>query len=267
MIKYIQKTAGISVPSREEIGATMIRVILCDDDPIFLERIRSEIREALKSMKTDAIIHMFDAAENIPDTLLTSCDLYFLDIDFSQKSYTGIDIAKKIRRASQDSIIIFLTNYIEYAPEGYEVQAFRYVLKSEVHRKLKQYLREAIDKLLADKETIQISISGEPVTLYLEDILYIESQAHTAVIYTQKMKSSSTKVHEYKLYASLTGLEQQLSNRGFLRIQKSFLVNMRRIKQYKCNEATLDNGILLPVSEKTYAEQKKKYLLWKGQNK
>lgn len=254
----------ISVPKRTEIEVSMIRIILCDDDSVFLKRMREEIRTVLKSINYDAVIHIFDAAENIPEQMLNSCDIFFLDVDFNGKQYTGIDIAKKIRCTQQDSIIIFLTNYIEYAPDGYEVQAFRYVLKSEVHRKLGQYLREAIDKVFTEQESIQFNISGEPVTLKLEDILFIESQAHVAVIYSQKVNSPSSQIKEYKIYSSLTSLEQQLSDRGFLRVQKSFLVNMRRIKQYKCTGATLDNGKIIPVSEKTYAQQKKKYLLWKG---
>lgn len=267
MISNMQMMEYHSAPLRMENGVTMIRIVLCDDDNLLIERLRSEIRVSLKNLKIDATIRTYCCAEDIPEEIIKTSDLFFLDIDFPEKSYTGIDIAKKIRRISNNSIIIFLTNYIEYAPEGYEVQAFRYVLKSEIHRKLTQYLHDAIDKLLVEKETFQITISGEPITLYLKDILYIESQAHTAVIYTQGLNNSIDSILEYRVYSSLVSLEQQLSDCGFLRIQKSYLVNMRRIKRYKCNEAALDNGIILPVSEKTYAEQKKKYLLWKGQNR
>lgn len=242
----------------------MIRILLCDDDPVFLERMRTEIRSILNKTHIGAVIHTFSGIEGIPGELLESCDLYFLDIDFSGKGYTGMDIAKRIRFGSQDSIIIFLTNYIEYAPQGYEVQAFRYVLKSDMHQKLEQYLLEAVSKLSIQRESIQIHISGEPITLYLENILFVEAMAHSAVIHVQKDDGTDDREAVYKLYASLSSMEKQLSDRGFLRIQKSYLVNMRRIKKLRCSEVTLDDGTTLPVSEKTYSEQKKKYLLWKG---
>ena len=241
----------------------MIRMILCDDDPIFLERMRADIRAALKQLDTEAAIQTYPEAEMIPQEALRDCDIIFLDIDFNGKKYTGINIARKIRSIRPNDIIIFLTNYIEYAPEGYEVQAFRYALKSEIDKKLPQYLQAAIDKLLVEKEPFQINVSGESVTLYLDDILYIESQGHNAVIYSQKSEKRAGTIKEYKVYSSLSKLEQQLSGRGFLRIQKSYLVNMRRLKQYRCNEALLDNGITLPVSEKTYSESKKNFLLWR----
>lgn len=249
---------------QKEIGANMIRILLCDDDTVFLEQMRTEIRTALSKAHVGTVIHTFTGAEDIPEELLESCDLYFLDIDFSGKCYTGMDIAKRIRRGSQDPVIIFLTNYIEYAPQGYEVQAFRYVLKSDVHQKLEQYLLEAVNKLSVQRESIQVRISGEPITLYLEDILFVESIAHSAIIHVQNVGGTDDGQAVYKLYSSLSSMEEQLSDRGFLRIQKSYLVNMRRIKKLRCSEVTLDNGTTLPVSEKTYAEQKKKYLLWKG---
>ncbi len=257
-----EKTFASSKYCQAEIGAKMIRIILCDDNQVFLESLRVAIRAILKKNKTESVIHTFASAEAIPASLLPIADIFFLDIDFVDKKYTGIDIAKKVRNVNETAVIIFVTNYIEYAPEGYEVQAFRYVLKSEVHSKLERFLQQALEKLQVVQETIILNISGETIVLPLADILYIESQAHTAVIYTQVPGTSKSK--EYKLYATLTSLERQLESQGFLRIQKSFLVNMRRIQKYQCTEAILDTGKALKVSQKSYAEQKKKYLLWKG---
>ena len=247
-----------------EIGANMIRILLCDDDTVFLERMRTEIRAVLSKAHVGAVIHTATCAEDIPEELFVSCDLCFLDIDFSGKRYTGMDIAKEIRRVNQNAIIIFLTNYIEYAPQGYEVQAFRYVLKSDVHPKLEQYLLEAINKLSVQRESIQVRISGEPITLYLENIIFVEAMAHSSIIHAKNGDDEDGGPKVYKLYTSLSSMEGLLSDRGFLRIQKSYLVNMRKIKKLRCSEVTLDDGTTLPVSEKTYAEQKEKYLLWKG---
>lgn len=264
MIKAAKNETTSSIISWNETGVPMIRIILCDDDAIFLERIRSDICATLKRLGIEAVIQIFTEAEMIPQKTMQECDIVFLDIDFNDKKYTGIDVARKIREARKRAIIIFLTNYIEYAPEGYEVQAFRYVLKSEIDKKLPQYLQAAMNSLFAEKEPFQINVSGEPVTLYLEDILYIEARGHNAMIFTQKTGKNLDLKKEYKVYSSLSKLEQQLSERGFLRIQKSYIVNMRRLKLYRCNEALLDNGITLPVSEKAYSENKKKFLLWRG---
>lgn len=251
-----------AVPCRAEIGGHMIRITICDDNRLFSDELRSSIRHILDSKNIEAEIHVFNSAEQIPEDLLSSCDIFFLDIDFANQQYNGIDIAKKIRQVRQNSVIVFVTNFIEYAPEGYEVQAFRYLLKSEVSAKLEKCLMQAMDKLQLEQKSIQINTAGETRSIPLSDILYIESQAHVAVIYVHRGDAKPPKA--YKFYSSLSSLEEQLVIHGFLRIQKSYLVNMRHLQKYQCTQAVLDNGQVLPVSEKSYAEQKQKYLLWKG---
>ncbi len=237
-----------------------LRILICDDNPVFLKCLREEIRKALDAHKIEATIHIFSEAEHISEEVLSKCDVFFLDIDFTGKSYTGIDVARKIRQLRKDSVIIFVTNYIEYAPEGYEVQAFRYLLKNEMAQKLEQCLMEVANKLKTEQKTFSLSISGETIPIPLNNILYIESQGHTAVLYAQKNGA----ITEYRFSSTLVELERQLAPQGFLRIHKSYLVNMRRLKKYQCTEAVLDNGTVLRVSAKSYAEQKKQYLLWKG---
>lgn len=256
-----QKTCNFNNSKR---GLHMLRILICDDDPDFLEFLRQEIRSSLNHATIKATIQVYEGMGDIPETLLHNCDIAFLDIDFSRKQYNGIDIARKIRQKCNRAVIIFITNYIEYAPDGYEVQAFRYILKNEVHAKLERYLIEAVSNLNSVHETFQINVSGEVVNIPIDEILYIESNLHTVKVYVQKSDQSS--IRNYSYYASLSNVETQLASRGFLRVHKSYLVNMRRIKKYQCHEALLDNGITLRVSEKNYAEQKKKYLLWKGMN-
>lgn len=262
MIKANYDLENSAIPCQAEIGVNMMRILLCDDNTAFLKSLRSEIRRVLDTLHVEAVIHTVDTPEDIAGDLLASCDVFFLDIDFANRAYNGIDIAKVIRRHKADAIIIFVTNYVEYAPEGYEVQAFRYAMKNEIPQKLEQYLLETIEKLKVEQEPFQINVAGETITLPLIDILYIESQGHTAIIHTQKIGVQTSKI--YRFYASLSNLEQQLAPNGFLRIHKSYLVNMRRMKKYQCTGATLDNGSVLRVSEINYSEQKKKYMHWRG---
>ena len=262
MINAKYNSAAFAESCRAEIGVHMIRITICDDNRLFLEELRSKIRSILSCRNIHAEIRVFECAESMPDDLIPSTDIFFLDIDFAGKRYNGIDIAKKVRRIRQDSIIVFVTNFIEYAPEGYEVQAFRYLLKQKIDSALEPCLLQTIGKLQTEQETIQINTSGEIRKFPLSDVLYIESQAHLAVMHVQKHGHQTVKT--YKFYSSLASLEEQLSGQGFLRIQKSYLVNMRHLQKYQCTQALLDNGTVLPVSEKSYAEQKQKYLLWKG---
>ncbi len=87
----------------------------------------------------------------------------------------------------------------------------------------------------------------------------MESQGHTAVIHMIDETS-------HKLYAAMADLEQKFGPLGFLRVHKSYLVNMERIVKFQYNALTLDDGTELPVSQKSYAQQKQVYLQWKGRD-
>lgn len=248
-------TIGSSTP--------VIRVIICDDDDMFLEKFRNAVVSALNSLNVTAKVHAYNCMEQISDPILSSCNIAFLDIDFAHRQYNGLDIAQKLRCFRKDAIIIFVTNFIEYAPRGYEVQAFRYMLKLDMEKDLNKYLRDAIDRLQSVCETLKIKVNGEIIDIPLKSILYIESQLRQVLIHVQRDSTGKT-IKKYSCYASLTEMERQLESQGFLRIQKSYLVNMAHLQRFQCKEAMLDNGTMLPVSEKNYSEQKQKYLYWRG---
>lgn len=239
----------------------MIRVLLCDDDGEFLNQLYVEVNCILDAIGIRAKVHKFSALEEISDQMLSGCDIAFLDIDYNDKNYNGIDIAKRLRQFRRDTIIIFVTNFIEYAPEGYEVQAFRYILKRRLKYDLELYITQAIAQLNTSREMVKIQINGEMIDLPIEDILYMEVQQHNVTVYVRKDAGG---VKTYSVYSTLSELEDQLKQRGFLRIHKSFLVNMRRLSRFQSKEAVLDNGTVIRVGEKNYSENKKKYLLWKG---
>lgn len=230
----------------------MLRIMICDDSDAYAAYLRSGIRAILK----DAAINTYTAAEQIPDAVLQSCDIAFLDIDFAGKDYTGLDIAAKLRAFRPSAVIIFVTNYIEYAPEGYEVGAFRYLLKSETERKLPLYLSQAMAQMASGREVLTIRANGELTDIPLSEILYIESDQHMVIVHTAR--------RDHSYYATLTELEEKLSDRGFLRIHKSILVNMRHLKRYQSQQAVLSDGTVLRVSARRYAAQKQRFLLWKG---
>ena len=242
-------------------GDTMLSILICDDDANMIVAMQSTTESVLKEANVKAKILTFLDAATISEQILSNCDIALLDIDFDGAAYNGMDIARKIRALGADTVIIFVTNFIEYAPAGYEVRAFRYILKRDLNADLKAILPLALKQL--NQETLPIQVNGEIIKIPLEDILYLEVQQHNVTVVTRTVLPDH-KQREYDFYGSLSDLEQKLEPLGFLRIHKSYLVNMKHLKKFQCREATLDNGMTLRVGEKSYAENKQKFLLWKG---
>ena len=237
----------------------MLRILICDDDLATANAIQAVVESALDGAGKRAKIYTYTDAGAISRQIMESCDIALLDIDYDGIDYNGMDIARKLRSFARDAVIIFVTNFIEYAPAGYEVGAFRYILKRDLEEDLKAVLPLALGQLHG--ETLPIQVDGEIIKIPLEDILYLEVQQHCVTAVTQKGEPEQER---YEFHASLSDLEERLEPQGFLRIHKSYLVNMRHLKKFQCREATLDNGMTLRVGEKSYGENKQKFLLWKG---
>lgn len=241
---------------RATVGQNNIKVTLCDDDPAFLKELHSEIERTFARLNRKAAISAFNTPADISPELLAECDMAFLDIDFESEDRNGIDIARTLRQVNSRALIFFVTNYIDYAPVGYEVQAFRYILKRDMGEVLERYILQAMENMAEGQEYLRLRDKEQTIDLPLEQITYLEVLDHYVSIHTGS--------DSFSLNATLSGMESEMEDHGFLRIHKSYLVNMAHIRKFRSRECLLLDGTLLAVSEKNYSQQKQKYLLWKG---
>lgn len=241
---------------RVSIGKDNINVMLCDDDPVFLEALHSEVERTFARMNMKATICDFNSPADISRSQLAVCDMAFLDIDFEREDRNGIDIARTLRSVNCHALIFFVTNYIDYAPAGYEVQAFRYILKRDMGEVLERYILQAMENMAERQEFLRLRDKEQTIDLPLAEITYLDVLDHYVSIHTARQS--------YTLHATLSGMETDMEEHGFLRIHKSYLVNMAHIRKFRSRECLLLDGSLLAVSEKNYSQQKQKYLLWKG---
>jgi len=241
---------------RATVGKNNIKIIICDDDPVFLKELHSEIERTFARLNMKATIRAFNSPTDISPEQLAACDMAFLDVDFESEDRNGIDIARMLRQVNSHALIFFVTNYIDYAPAGYEVQAFRYILKRDMGEVLERYILQAMENMAEGQEFLRLHDKEQTVDLPLEQITYLEVLDHYVSIHTGS--------ENYTLNATLSGMESEMQEHGFLRIHKSYLVNMAHIRKFRSRECLLLDGNLLAVSEKNYSQQKQKYLLWKG---
>ena len=103
----------------------------------------------------------------------------------------GIELARKLRASNENIVIIFITNFIQYAPEGFEVQAFRYLLKADLSAKLDSYFDSAVQEVLRRKQLVTISINSEIIDVPVNDILYLESHRRIIVMHLLDEKTPS----------------------------------------------------------------------------
>ena len=185
--------------------------------------------------------HLFDDPCAIKD--LAGYDIAILDIDMGD--FSGIDLAWRLRKEKPGIVIIFLTNFIQYAPEGFEVQAFRYLLKTNMQERLVSYFEDAVKEVVRKKQIITISVNSELIDIPVNHILYLESNLRIVIMHLIHDERT-----EYRFYGNMTDLSEKLEDLGFLRIQKSFLVNMEYIEQCSMKRCTYAEGSFCPQALK-----------------
>nr|WP_317370155.1 LytTR family DNA-binding domain-containing protein [uncultured Gemmiger sp.] len=239
---------------------TGMNILICDDELLAAEKIADLVSHFAAQRHLAVSVVKFTDVEKCMKSSLERCDIAFLDIDM--KPYNGIDLARVLHDANPNAIIIFVTNYIEYAPAGYEVNAFRYLLKPEMEKTFDRFFEDALDEYKKYHQIVSFSIDSEHIEVPVQNILYFESEQR---IMKMHLIRGDRLCHRF--YASMTQMTAELEPMGFLRIQKSYLVNMEYIEMLKYGETRLKGGIVLKSSEKNHSEIKQRYSLWRAKNR
>ena len=151
----------------------------------------------------------------------------------------GYDTALKLLELSVPPLIIFLTNSLKYAVQGYGV-AFRYITKPITLEKLYPVLDAAVRKIKANRLTF--TIDGTTYILRMDDILFIEVYNHMTIVHTIDSK--------YSIRASLKEIIAKLPAGHFGTPHQSYVVNFSYVNSASAQEISLTNGVRIPISRR-----------------
>lgn len=213
-----------------------MRIAICDDEKVYLDCTRNVLEKAYKSL--DLKVDVFgDGSSLLENMARTSYDLVVLDIEMP--GLNGIETARRLRTLSEKTAIVFLTSHIEYALEGYEVNALRYLTKPASVEKLSEIITYLIEREQKNKKLV-IRDAEDVVTVNVSDIFYMEAQNQNIRIVTER----STYYNRY----NLADYEQELSAYGYFRIHRSYLVNLAHVVRICGREVYMTDETHLPIS-------------------
>ena len=226
-----------------------IKCLAIDDEPQALKQIGSYINKTpfleLVALNNSAL----DALEYISSNKV---NLIFVDINMPDLN--GMDLVKSLK---EKPYIIFTTAYSEYAIEGFKVDAIDYLLKPIGYNNFLKAVNKV--KSLFDLNELQ---SGPIKTT--EDHIFVKSEYKLRRIDLSEIKYIES-MHEYvKIYLindkpvmtllSLKSIEEQLPSARFMRVHRSFIVNLERIEVIERNRIIFDKSVYIPVSDQYKAK-------------
>lgn len=234
-----------------------MNIAICDDEATCVFRLANKIETILKNNHIAFTTRPMTSPADLLINRRTDFDVVFLDVDMG--NWNGIDVAGHLRKYDESLLIVYVSGYIKYSPLGYRVNAFRYLLKSELDDVLEECLI-AVNSLYRTRPAhLEIKQGNGIIDLKLDDIVYIESQRAVLLFHMINWEQEI-----YSCYDTMQNMEALLTPKHFLRVQKSFIVNPKHVKQIKNYQVTMKSGKLIQASRGSFHELQRKFLLWKG---
>jgi DNA-binding LytR/AlgR family response regulator len=221
----------------------MIKCIAIDDEPLALKQITSYINKT-------PFLELQGSFESAIEALsyLQENSVEFMFVDINMPDLNGIDFVKSLENPPK---IIFTTAYSEYALEGFKVDALDYLLKPidyatflKASNKAKNWFDLQVskpEKINSNADFLFIKSEYKIVRVKLSDIKYIEGMREYVRIHLINEKPIMTLL-------SMKAVEQQLASTTFMRVHRSYIVNLNKITTIERNRIIFDK-VYIPVSE------------------
>lgn len=227
----------------------MLRCIAIDDEPLALEQLARFIKR-IPELDLVGAFYSVEEAEEATD--ISGLDLMFLDIDMPDCS--GTEFARRIGREGRTPCIIFTTAYPQYAAEGFRLDAVDYLLKplsfadlQEAVGKVRRRLRSNAETTTQPDDSLYIKVNGAIRRIAPDDILFIKGLGEYVQIHVEGQQAPLVTLE------SMHRLEKSLAPRGFMRIHRSYIINLSKVNHAGRNQIVIADTPL-PIGD-TYRKQ------------
>ncbi|MCD8193256.1 MAG: LytTR family DNA-binding domain-containing protein [Tannerellaceae bacterium] len=228
----------------------MIRCLAIDDEPLALQQITAYIEKVPFLTLVKACHSGFEALEIVASEAV---DLIFADINMPDLN--GMDFVKSL---SSKPMVVFTTAWAEYAVEGFKIDALDYLLKpfgyndflKAANKALRQYelihkqevavAKEATVPAILEYDDLFIKADYKMIRIHIHSILYIESQSEYVRIFMEESKPVMTLL-------SMKVLEEKLPPEKFMRVHRSYIVNLQKISSIAHNRILFGKEIYIPI--------------------
>ena len=213
-----------------------MRIAICDDEARFVDTIYQYLWNE-QHCTIDTYLDPIQLLSQYESG--TRYDVIFCDI--LMEPVNGIDLARKIRALDQNVILVYLSSNLDYAPLGYEVRAFRYLLKP-IKKETLHSVMTAIYQELKMLNKLLFETPFGSILIPENSIQYIEvSDKELQIFYDNDSLCIKKGLNE---------LESTLTSPYFFRIHRKYMVHLDHVSQYDNTKVTMDCRKTLPVSRR-----------------
>jgi len=214
-----------------------MRCIVVDDEEMSREIIRKFIERTDFLEFAGAFSNAIDASNAIRKDVV---DIIFLDIQMPEM--TGMELIRSLHNPPQ---IILITSEEKYAVEAFEYEVADYLLKPPSYPRFLKAVNKVVEKKdsqnaepIREDKNVFIKVDSKLVKLDSEDILFVEALGDYVVIHTSEKK--------FTVYSTMKAIEQNLNFPNFLRVHRSFIINIDKINDIQEGNLLI-KGTIIPI--------------------
>lgn len=236
----------------------MLHAVICDDEKFFRQKLQMLFSTFCAAQKLTCNEVQLSVYSNPQKLLIDASKMHFdlILLDIGYDSITGIDVAKQLQKLQQRMILIYVTSMPEYSIQGYETNAFRYLLKKDLDTKFIPYLNQAFARL---NHFWYLTIDYRERILPVEDIIFLE--IHGREISVHFLNSART-LDIVTFNDRLKNVAGEIPLRHFLKVQKSHLVNPQHIQTIYNDRIILSDQTLITINRSTAKTLREQMLDW-----
>lgn len=236
----------------------MIKCIAIDDEPLALRQIKSYIEKCPEL----TLLGTFSSSL-MAQRFLNENDVDLMFVDINMPDLNGVDLVKSLKNPP---MVVFTTAYSEYAVDGFRLEAIDYILKPFGLKDLQRSVQRAAS-LQELKDLKQAAMSGSAETQIAEaesetndkEIISVKADHKTSVIRTASIVMVESEGEYVRLHLDtgvkivtlfrLKNMEDMLPEKIFMRIHRSYIVNLNHVTGYTKGRVFMDNGEYLPIGD------------------
>lgn len=197
-----------------------MKIAIVEDNQDEQNRLISCINQYSEEFNIPIDITTFSDGVQIVDKYAANFDMIYFDVEMPLMD--GMTAAKKIRKMDDKIIIVFVTNYVQWAIEGYSVNARDFLLKPISYFNFKEHFTKIVSKMASnEKKSITLKVNSGYRKIHLDDIYYIESEGHYLNFYL--LNNTLT------ILDSMKKIEEQLAEDDFYRCNNGYIVNLKHV--------------------------------------
>ena len=222
---------------KKEKRKMTVRIAVVEDEKKEFERLREMIETfASENRGMDFEFSYFPSGHSFLSQYRTQWNLIFLDIQMP--GLNGMDLSKAIREKDRKVMLVFITNMAQYAIEGYDVQAYDFILKPLDYASFSMKFERICNSLKHNfsEAYIYLAFGGVKRQVKVSEITYIEVINHNLVVHLYD--------GEYRIRGTMTDMEKRLSQYHFMRCNACYLVNLKYVRELRGDYVVVDKSEL-----------------------